>query len=211
MNTILTFILFLLFAICQGQEKFNVPKKFKNDTFAFLDLSGQVKNVTWTSWNYMAIGNASNFYKGYYKGIIDSCSLKFDTRGEIVKSKYIKKSIQTYKTVKDKFVFKNEKVLLDSTSTIDIKEFSYYLNYKKLIQDDNLLKLTDEIYNFKYNAFADLTEKKCIGEKKYNSLSCHYIYEYIYDKKNNWIEKSVFDLDNGKELITKTKRQIDYY
>lgn len=165
MNAILTFIMLLFFTICQGQEQSSIPKQFKNDTFALLDLSGQVKSVSWKSWNYAAIGNASDLYKGYYKGIIDSCSLKFDAKGEIEKSKYIKKSIQTYKTVKDKFVFKNEQVLLDSTSTIDLKEFSYYLNYKKLIQDDNLLKLKDEIYNFKYNAFADLVEKN-VSEKK---------------------------------------------
>lgn len=210
MKIILTFILLAFFISSHGQDKVPVPKKFKTDTFALLDLCGDVKTVSWVSWNYMASGNASNIYKGYYKGTIDFCDLKFDEKGAIVTSKYLNKSIQTYTFKNDTYNIKDESVLLDSSSTINIKQFSYYLNYKKLIVDDNALKLIDEIYQFKYNDEGDLVEKICFEEKKYKSLSCHIVYEYVYDKNNNWIEKSVFDMEDGKVLTLKTKRQIEY-
>lgn len=211
MNNILTFFLLVFFIACNGQEKIPVPKKFKTDTLALLDLSGEVKKVSWVSWNYMAIGNASKIYKGYYKGTIDSCDLKFGKKGEIIKAKYFNKSIQTYTVKNNKYNIKTESVLLDSTSAVSIKQFSYYLNYKKLIVDDNALKVIDEIYRFKYNDFGDLIEKKCFAEKVYQSLSCHITYEYVYDKNNNWIEKSVFDMEEVKTLTLKTKREIEYY
>lgn len=90
--------------------------------------------------------------------------------------------------------FYNKKNHIDSTRRIRV--------YEDGVID---MKLT-EVY--KYNDNNDLVEEKVTDLKK-NEVTQSINYNYIYDNKNNWIEKKTFN-KNGK-LLTITKREIVYY
>jgi hypothetical protein len=104
--------------------------------------------------------------------------------------------------------FYNKKNNLDSTrqiaiyedGTIASKNTKIYLPNGLLKSDEYLVSLRE----YKYNGNNDLVEEKITDLKK-NEVTQLINYNYIYDNKNNWIEKTKIYNDSKDQNVVKRK------
>ena len=99
---------------------------------------------------------------------------------------------------------KNTKIYLPNGLLKSDEEFSNTFNDDKSILDFNL-RLTE----FKYNDKNDLIEEKVTDLKK-NEVTRLRNYNYIYDDKNNWVEKTTIDNHSKFKDQYVEKRKIIY-
>ncbi len=118
--------------------------------------------------------------------------------------------------------FYNKKNNLDSTKQITVyedgaiggKNTKIYLPNGLLKSDENYLNNFDEnkslenftvsLREYKYNDNNDLVEEKVTDLKK-NEVTQSINYNYIYDNKNNWIEKTKISNDSKDQDVVKRK------
>ena len=101
------------------------------------------------------------------------------------------------------FVFNDRKLHKEENGSSSTIYFNQYLLPIKIVSVDKRYELKIEV-TFEYNKFNDLIIEKV----KYDNASAIIKnYKYVYDEKNNWIERKEYE--NGKLIFT-TKRKIEY-
>ncbi|MCH5599189.1 hypothetical protein [Niabella ginsengisoli] len=94
-------------------------------------------------------------------------------------------------------------------------EYEYNEDYTERIEQDYHMRGTEKSTKHikKYNKHGDLISEQII-EYTGNQLN-PYVYEYVYDENDNWIEKKKFSInlkeENKKELLQHEIREIIYF
>lgn len=196
----------------QTKSETDKTKHFLSDDALEFDLVGKIKNVEWIVIDSTVAGNDGEFYKGYYKGTIDSIKLLYDTDLKLLQSDLVHRSIKTYeKNENSKIVFKMENILLDKYSDLSAEDLSQ-TSYRKLIKDNKLIGKIG-LHQLFYNEFGDVKEVQTLDKEfvKRNKSTEKIEYKYKYDKIGNWIERVIITGPENNRFITQTDiRKIEY-
>lgn len=209
---IIILTLLSLSACSQTKSETDKPKQFLSDDALEFDLVGKIKNIEWIVTDSTVAGNNGEYYKGYYKGTIDSIRLVYDKDLKLVQSALVSRSIKTYdKNVNGKIVFKNENLLLDKYSDITAEDISQ-LSYRKLIKNN---KLVDSLgfHKLFYNKHGDIKEAQVLDKEffKRKKMTEKIEYKYKYDEIGNWIERIIITgPENERSVSAPEIRKIEY-
>lgn len=209
---IIILTLLSLSSCSQTKSETDKTKHFLSDDALEFDLVGKIKNVEWIVIDSTVAGNDGEFYKGYYKGTIDSIKLLYDTDLKLLQSDLVRRSIKTYeKNENSKIVFKMENILLDKYSDLSAEDLSQ-TSYRKLIKDNKLIGKIG-LHQLFYNEFGDVKEAQTLDKEfvKRNKSTEKIEYKYKYDKIGNWIERVIITGPENNRFITQTDiRKIEY-
>ncbi len=205
-------ILLALTSCAQIKSDTDIPKQFLSDDALEFDLIGKVKSVEWIVVDSTVMGNNGNFYKGYFKGTIDTLMLEYDRNFKLTRTDLVSRSMRTYsKNAEGKVVYKNESVLLDRYDDVDNDALAQS-NYRNLIKDH---KLVDSLWLHRmyYNEHADVKEAHVLDRaraKKYRETE-KIEYYYNYDDRGNWIERRIVTGAPKERYVSQTDyRKIEY-
>lgn len=128
-------------------------------------------------------------------------------------NKNIKSEKETDKKTFDQFGNIIEQIFYDDNNKISMVFKCQYDDAQNLIEE-NILIYSDGDYRFKgtdkYDSWGNIIEKSQYDTS--DNLMFQYLYEYQYDKKNNWVKKIGYGVRNDTKQITEiTVRTIKYY
>lgn len=209
---LLILILIHLVACSQTKSETDNPKQFLSEDALEFDLVGKIKNIEWIVIDSTIAGNNGEYYKGYFKGTIDSIKLEYDKDIKLIRSDLVSRSIKTYdKNADGKIVFKNENVLLDKFSDITADDF-HQPSYKSLIKENKLVD-TLGLHQLFYNKYGDIKEAQVLDKEFFKSkkMTERIEYNYKYDNVGNWIERVIISGAENERNVTQTDiRKIEY-
>nr|WP_315247666.1 hypothetical protein [uncultured Flavobacterium sp.] len=203
--------LFSQITSCQNIQKKEIqPKKFNSEDLELYDLINDVKSIKLIHIDEHIAGiNSSQIYKGQYMGIVDTIKVTFNKKGNIIKSSIMRYSIKNM--LPNNPAVRHDKVLLDSTFNKHGFEDNFF-DYKKYIDSNSRLKISDKYINYTYNEIGDCILIKYKEEYDSRNKEDGYSYfQYEYDDKNNWIKRTIYYNEDKKEIREQTIREITYY
>lgn len=139
-------------------------------------------------------------------GFTDTISYKYDSQGRIAEIRFtearVESKITRYTYIDENDSYKEVETFADGETT----ETTIYLD----TDGRTIKKLSeDEEWNYQYNDKGLLAREAHTCGKAHEKVTT---YEYIYDERGNWIEKTVWakDGDNEAEIKVLTTRTIRY-
>lgn len=135
--------------------------------------------------------------------------IRFATKiGEVVRSEEIRVYDELNRIKqKDIYQYENDGSYLES-ETIQYRYFgrTKLVSEKRIITGGAHKKGELEVIYYTYYENKEVRSK--VSDRK-----ASFFYEYVFDKKGNWIEKNIFKYlsANNKEPLYKIKREIEYY
>lgn len=210
---IIIILIFPFFLYCsQTKSETNKPKQFLSEDALEFDLIGRIKKIDWIVIDSTLLGNDGEYYKGYYKGTLDSVKLLYNKEFKLVQADLVTRSLKTYSESSDgTIVFKNENVLLHIYTNISFGTLSQ-TSYKSLIKENKLID-TLFVHQLFYNKNGDIKEAQVLDKEyfKKEKMTEKIEYQYEYDRTGNWVKRTKISGPENDRYVGQTDiRKIEY-
>lgn len=188
----------------------NKPKQFLSEDALEFDLIGRIKKIDWIVINSNLTGNDGEYYKGYFKGTLDSVKLLYNKDFKLIQSDLVTRSLRTFSENSDgTIVFKNENVILHNYTNSSFVNLSQ-TSYKSLIKENKLID-TLFIHQLFYNKYGDVKEAQVLDQEYFKKVKMTGKIEYEYDKTGNWVKRITFIGSKNDRCVNQTDiRKIEY-